>query len=112
MQKVVMKQYKLTSADFRLEGDDPTIPDTVINPDDLARVKKLAGIDQLGLLERMHKDKGTDQSATSPVDGHIGTSKAEYQRAHNIRPGSDEWFQLWFARPQLTGENPMPKSKK
>ena len=41
----------------------------------------------------------------------IGTKKAEYQRKHKIRPGSDEWFKLWFARPKLTGENPMPKSK-
>ena len=39
------------------------------------------------------------------------TKKAEYQRKHKIRPGSDEWSKLWFARPKLTGENPMPKSK-
>lgn len=104
-----MKQYKLTSADFRLEGDDPTIPDTVIDSAELARVKKLAGIDQLGLVERMNHEQGADKNALSPVDGHIGTSKAEYQRRHNIRPGTDEWFQLWFARPGITGENPMPK---
>ena len=41
----------------------------------------------------------------------IGTKKAEYQRKHNVQPGTDEWFKLWFARPKLTGENPMPKSK-
>lgn len=104
-----MKQYKLTSADFRLEGDDPTIPDTVVDPVELARVKKLAGIDQLGLVERMNHERGADKSAGSPVDGHVGTDKAAYQRKHNIRPGSDEWFQLWFARPGITGENPMPK---
>lgn len=43
---------------------------------------------------------------------HTGTEKAEYQRKHNIRPGTDEWFRLWFARPYLTGENPMPKKHK
>jgi hypothetical protein len=43
---------------------------------------------------------------------HTGTEKAEYQRKHNIRPGTDEWFRLWFALPKLTGENPMPKNKK
>ena len=38
-----------------------------------------------------------------------GTEKAQYQRKHNIDPGSPEWFTLWFSRPKLTGENPMPK---
>ena len=39
----------------------------------------------------------------------IGTKKAEYQRKHNIQPGTPDWFKLWFAQPKLTGENPMPK---
>jgi hypothetical protein len=66
--------------------------------DDLIKLRKLAGIDEV-------KADG----AQSPVSGAIGTEKAEYMRAHNIRPGSDEWFKLWFSRPRLTGENPMPK---
>ena len=102
-----MKQYKITSETFRLEGDDPTIPDAVVDPAELARVKKLAGIDSLGLMERHAQDK-MSSGEQSPVSGLIGTEKGEYQRKHNIRPGSDEWFKLWFARPQLTGENPMP----
>jgi hypothetical protein len=64
--------------------------------DDLAKLRRLAGINE------------TDHAA-SPVSGSIGTEKAEYQRRHNIRPGTDEWFKLWFARPTLTGENPQPK---
>ena len=107
-----MKQYRITSETFRLEGEDPSIPGTVVDPAELARVKKLAGIDQLGLMERMNHEQGADKNAQSPVDGHIGTDKAEYQRKHNIRPGSDEWFKLWFARPGLTGEKPMPKGSK
>lgn len=43
---------------------------------------------------------------------YIGTQKSQYQRKHNIKPGSPEWFKLWFAKPRLTGENPMPKSSK
>ena len=42
---------------------------------------------------------------------YIGTKKSQYQKKHNIQPGTDEWFKLWFAKPKLTGENPMPKSK-
>jgi hypothetical protein len=66
--------------------------------DDLEKLRKLAGIDEA-------KSAGEQ----SPVSGAIGSEKAEYMRKHNIRPGSDEWFKLWFSRPRLTGENPMPK---
>ena len=66
---------------------------------DIARMQVLAGITK-------------QQSANA--DGHdspltqSGTAKVEYMKKHKIRPGSDEWFKLWFARPGLTGENPMP----
>ena len=63
--------------------------------DDLAKLRKLAGV--------------ADKEASSPVDGSMGTNKAEYMRKHKIQPGTDEWFKLWFARPKLTGENPTPK---
>jgi hypothetical protein len=66
--------------------------------DDLEKLRKLAGIDE-----------AKSDGAQSPVSGAIGTEKAEYMRKNNIRPGSEEWFKLWFSRPRLTGENPMPK---
>lgn len=103
-----MKQYKITSDTFRLSGDDPSIPDAYVDPAQLAELKKLAGIDSLGIMERAKSKMSNGQE--SPVSGEIGTNKAEYQRKHNIRPGSDEWFKLWFARPTLTGEDPMPKA--
>jgi hypothetical protein len=67
--------------------------------DELERIKQLAGINNVG------PSMGENISIT-------GTAKAEYQRKHNIRPGTQEWFKLWFAQPKLTGENPMPKNKK
>lgn len=36
-----------------------------------------------------------------------GNEKAELMKKHNIRPGTDEWFRLWFAMPHLTGEKPI-----
>ena len=68
--------------------------------DELERIKQLAGVDNIS----------TDPSMGENLSLH-GTKKAEYQRKHNVRPGTDEWFKLWFARPKLTGEEPMPKSK-
>jgi hypothetical protein len=38
-----------------------------------------------------------------------GTNLGEIQRERNIRPGTDEWFRLWFAKPKLTGETPYDK---
>jgi|TARA_Y100000034_G_scaffold87926_1_gene105471 hypothetical protein len=69
--------------------------------EDLERLKKLAGIDKLPVEDSMGENLSLH-----------GTKKAEYQRKHNVRPGTDEWFKLWFARPKLTGENPMPKNTK
>lgn len=43
--------------------------------------------------------KGSNISAT-------GTHVARFQRNKKIKPGTDRWFQLWFAKPYLTGENP------
>jgi hypothetical protein len=99
-----MTQHKITSATFYTPGSDPSIPDNYVDARALADLKRLSGIDTLGLLERV------DLSGTSsPITGEIGTNKAEYQRHHNIKPGTDDWFRLWFSRQPLTGENPTPK---
>lgn len=59
--------------------------------------------------DALRKLAGIDKNAQSPITGEIGTDKGEYMRKHNIRPGTDEWFKLWFARPTLTGEKSQPK---
>ena len=67
---------------------------------DIETLKKLAGV-----------DKPSDDASMGENLSYIGTKKAQYQKKHNIQPGTDEWFKLWFARQKLTCENPMPKSK-
>lgn len=37
---------------------------------------------------------------------------AKYMKKHNIKPGTDDWFRLWFAKPFLTKENPYGKKRK
>ena len=69
--------------------------------EDIERLKKLAGIDNLPTEDSMGENLS-----------YIGTQKSQYQRKHNIKPGTPEWFKLWFSKPKLTGENPMPKNKK
>jgi len=65
---------------------------------DIEELKRLAGVDK-------------EQHSMGENLSYIGTKKSEYQRKHNIKPGTQEWFKLWFAQPKLTGENPMPKNK-
>jgi hypothetical protein len=69
----------------------------------LHQLKVLAGIYQPYQIN----DPSKDQTNSS----HAGTEKGEYQRTHNIEPGTSEWFKLWFSRPTLTGEDPFGKKK-
>ena len=66
----------------------------------IEELKKLAGV-----------DKPSEEASMGENLSYVGTSKSQYQRKHKIKPGSPEWFKLWFAKPRLTGENPMPKNK-
>lgn len=69
--------------------------------DEIARLKRLAGI----IDKEGNKVNSDDESNISIV----GSEKGKYQREKNIKPGTDEWFRLWFAKPYLTGEKPMSK---
>ena len=65
-------------------------------------------LDQLRVLAGI-----THQGGWQPVSTLVsnismtGNEKAQIQRDQNIRPGTDAWFRLWYARPQLTGEKPI-----
>ena len=65
----------------------------------IEELKRLAGV-----AEQSSDSMGENLS-------YVGTAKSQYMRKHNIKPGTPEWFKLWFAQPRLTGENPMPKRK-
>jgi len=73
--------------------------------DEIYELKRLAGI--------VDKSGNTIQSETgTPNISNTGTKKSQYQTKHKVKPGTDEWFKLWFAQPHLTGERPMPKDEK
>jgi hypothetical protein len=65
--------------------------------DELDQIKKLAGITEFKGLTAY---EGSNISIT-------GNEKGELQKKHNIKPGTDEWFKLWFSLPYLTGEKPV-----
>jgi len=70
----------------------------------LEELKRLAGVNEYkGLTPyTIPVDEGSNISVT-------GTEKRELERKHNIKPGTPEWFQLWFSKPYLTGEKPVGK---
>lgn len=73
--------------------------------DDLDQIKQLAGITQnVGRLQE-YKGEGTVSTEGSNMSV-TANEKIQYQKEHNIQPGTPEWFQLWFSLPYMTGEKP------
>ncbi len=65
--------------------------------DELDQIKQLAGINN---FKGWQVWEGSNISIT-------GNEKGELMKKHNIKPGTPEWFQLWFSLPKLTGEKPI-----
>lgn len=86
------RQQKLMNGLDKLQ----TIPTPTVAIDNIEDMKRLAGIPAISSPE------GANMSIT-------GSEKGELMRKHNIRPGTPEWFQLWFSKPYLTGEKPIDK---
>ena len=68
--------------------------------DDLQQLKLLAGIGNRAVMQEYKGFAGSNISVT-------GNEKGEIMKKHDIRPGTQEWFRLWFSRPYLTGEQPI-----
>ena len=65
-------------------------------------------LDQLRVLAGITHQGGWQPVSTAVSNiSMTGNEKAQIQRDQNIRPGTDAWFRLWYARPQLTGEKPI-----
>jgi hypothetical protein len=93
-----MKQYRISAADFRQQ--DPAVPDAHLDQQDLANLQRLAGIDRT--VDKPNFDEGSNISKTA-------NEKAQLMKKYKIQPGTQEWFQLWFSKPYLTGEPPVGK---
>jgi hypothetical protein len=83
------KQAKLMNAYTAVQTT--VVPEQDI--DNISDLKRLAGI-------------GTSYGEET---SEYATNLGQIQRERNIRPGSDEWFRLWFSKPLLTGEQPYDK---
>ena len=93
------KEFRITSEDFKVIGDD--IDDCYISPDDPVHELKRTSLGGLGSRAALEK-----YVANQPQPSITGSDNSRIQREQNIRPGTQEWFRLHFAKPHLTGEQP------
>jgi hypothetical protein len=84
-----MKQYRITANDIVPSGDD----DCYLAPEDpIHELKAAAMMGGLGAAERLADYRAT---LRQPV---VGSNKGQLQREQGIKPGTEEWFQLWFGK--------------
>jgi hypothetical protein len=92
-----MKQYRITSEHLNQSSDD----DCYLAPDDpiheMKAIQHLAGLGADARLHELRANQGSNISITGNENGRI-------QREQNIKPGTPEWFKLWFSLPYMTGE--------
>ena len=109
---------KLTSSSFVLPGESLEA-DAYIDPADLASLKRLAGIPVTEDATMMMGSN--DVNSSNPVKpagenpwgikSPVGTTGANFdkkkiERDKNIKPGTEEWFRLWFTRDEnLTADD-------
>ena len=97
-----MKQYKITTEQLNQDTNE----DCYLAPEDpIHELKALAGLGGLGGEARLHEYRASQGSNISVT----GDSKGELMKKHNIKPGTPEWFKLWFSLPYMTGEKPVGK---
>ena len=86
-----MKQYRITAQDVNPSADD----DCYLAPDD--PIHALMPAAMMGGL-------GSGQALSSYNNLQLpqvqGSDNGRIQREQNIKPGTEEWFKLWFGRKQ------------
>lgn len=91
-----------------MEPAKEVIPEAVLDDaDPIHEIKRLAGLSNAnqGALKEYTGYSSVPKTDVSNVS-HTANEKIQYQNAHNVQPGTPEWFRLWFSLPYLTNEKP------
>lgn len=84
-----MKQYRITTENILTDSPD----DCYLAPDDPIHALKAAhSLDGLGSAEKLREYSAVNANVT------FNDNRGTIQREQNIKPGTDEWFKLWFSR--------------
>jgi hypothetical protein len=89
------KDWILHLMDIARKGMGISIQQPAPVAENLDLLRKLAGISNKNTI-----NTGSNISKT-------GMEKANLMRKHNIQPGTEAWFRLWFSKPFLTGAKPI-----
>jgi len=84
-----MKQYRITANDVPQDSSD----DAYLAADDPIHALKAVSI--MGGLGGQVRLAEYNATLRQPV---VGSNKGQIQREQGIKPGTDEWFKLWFGR--------------
>ena len=71
--------------------------------DDISQLKRLAGINEFKGFMKYEPENPLGGSNISLT----GNEKGRLMKENNIKPGTPEWFKLWFSLPYMTGERPV-----
>jgi len=102
------KQYVVRTQDYTNEG----IEDAHIDENDpIHQIKSLAGLSNQN-IGKLQEYKGPGTVKTEGSNPSITANKLiKHQQDNDIKPGSPEWFRLWFSLPKMTGEKPFDEAK-
>lgn len=103
-----MKQYKITSANLHQDSHDDCYLDPTDPVNEIKVLQYLGGINadarlyEYKMQNSQPKEDGSNISIT-------GNAKGELMKKNNIKPGTPEWFRLWFSLPYMIGRKPIGK---
>lgn len=84
-----MKQYRINSSNMVAQSED----DCYLAPDDPGQLFITHSVmGGLGARDRL------SQYMEKTPQPNVGSNKGEIQRQNNIKPGTEEWFKLWFGK--------------
>ena len=84
-----MKQYSITASDLTPKSND----DCYLDPSDpIHDLMPAAAMGGLGSMEALSKYNSLLKPAV------VGSNKGQIQQEQGIKPGTDEWFKLWFGK--------------
>ena len=85
-----MKQFRITTENLV----NSSLDDCVLDPmDPIHQIKAAHFLDGLGADYRLAQI--AQSNALQPVST---VNKAQIMREKNIKPGTEDWFQLWFSK--------------
>lgn len=94
-----MKQYRVTTDNIIQDSPNDCYLDPLDPVHEIKVLQHLGGINAQARLHEYRVNQGSNISVT-------GDDKGRIQREQNIKPGTPEWFKLWFSLPYMTGEKP------